>query len=84
MTDALPAWDEPVIPIKIKPTCAIDEKARNRFKLFWRMAKRFPVTIVSTDRTYNILYQVAAMGLKTVYRTVANTNTTAAFEITEK
>src|SRR5450432_520913 len=48
------------------------------------MANRFPMTIVSTERTDSILYQDTANGLNAVYNTVTKTNITDPFEITDK
>jgi hypothetical protein len=72
------------MPTNIKPTCAIEEKARNLLKLFCLIANKLPVIIVRSDRMNNILYHASANGLKTVYKTETNTKSTAPFEITDK
>ena len=46
MPDAPP----PLMPTKINPTCAMDEKARNLFIFCCLMAKRFPITIEAIDK----------------------------------
>src|SRR4030095_12064644 len=84
MTDAVPNWELPVIPTSMKPICAIEEKARNRFKLFCLMAKRLPIMMVSKESRNKILYQISARGVKTVYKTEINTKITAPFEITDR
>src|SRR5687768_15143606 len=83
-TEAVPIAEPPEIPIRINPTCAMEENARNRFILFCRMANRLPTIIVSTEIKNNKLYQVEANGLKTVYNTEANTKMIAPFEITDR
>src|SRR5438132_1082302 len=77
ITDVVDAADPPDIPTRIKPTCAIEENARKRLKLFCLIAKRFPMIIVSSDKMNSILYQDSSRGLKTVYNTDTNTKITA-------
>src|SRR5258705_12790799 len=84
ITEALPSTDSPLIPTKIKPTCAIEEKARNRFIFCWRKANRFPVIIVSTETRYSILYQLLSNPRNTLYNTDTSTKSTDPFEITDK
>ena len=84
MTDALPSFDCPVIPIKIKPTCAIEEKARKRFMFCCRNANKFPMIIVSTEIRNNILYQISSIVMNTLFNTETNTNMIAPLEITDR
>ena len=83
-TEAVPSCELPLIPTKIKPTCAIDEKARKRLKLSCRIANRFPMIMVRREMINNILYHAAAIGLNTVYKTDTKTNNTAPFDTTER
>ncbi len=62
----------------------MEEKARNRLKLFCLNAKRLPTMIVRSDSIKRILYHTSARGLKVVYRTETKTNNTAAFETTDR
>src|SRR5687767_14336052 len=84
MTAVVEISDDPEIPTKIKPTCAMDENARKRLKLFCLIAKRFPIIMVSNDKTNSMLYHVSDQGLKTVYKTETKTKSTAAFDTTDK
>ena len=73
-----------LMPTKIKPTCAIEEKARKRLMFCCRNANRFPTIMVITDNTISMLYHTACMGANTLYSVEMNTNAMAPLEITDK
>ena len=72
------------MPINIKPTCAMEEKAKKRLKLSCLNANKFPIKIVATESTTNTAYQVEAIGVNTLYRIEVKVNSTAALEMTDK
>ena len=80
----MPADELLLIPTKIKPTCAIEEKARNRLILFCLIAKRLPMIMVMIDKINMRVYQVWCIGWKTLYKTVMKINAIAPFETTER
>ena len=53
-----------LMPTKIKPTCAIDEKARNRLIFCCRMANKLPMTMVAMASITSMVYQTILHWLK--------------------
>ena len=82
--EADPIWALPEMPIKIKPTWAIEEKAKKRLKLSCLMANKLPIKMVAAANKINIRYQVLAIGVNTLYNKFTKVNSTAPLEITDK
>lgn len=62
----------------------MEEKARNRLIFCWRMANRFPVTIVAIASIISIIYHMSCMGWKTRYNMVMKIKATEPLEMTER
>ena len=73
-----------LIPTRIKPTWAMEEKARNLLIFCCRNAKRFPIIIVAMDKIISILYHSSAIGLNTLYKAAMKIKAMDPFDITDK
>src|SRR5690348_18064781 len=72
------------MPTRIYPACVIEEKARNRFIFCWRIAKRFPITIVVTARIATKYIHVELMPPNTLYNVPRKIKTAAPLETTDR
>src|SRR5256885_9895288 len=84
ITHVKPAMLLLLIPTRMNPTCAMDEKARKRFIFCCLSANKFPTIIVAIASTTIILYHVSSAGWNTLNSADMNTKATAPFETTDK
>ena len=83
-TEEIPAAELLLIPTKIKPTWAMEEKARNRLMFCCLNANRLPSIIVAIDKLITMMYQICSNGKNTLYKVEIKIKAIADFEITDK
>src|SRR6188768_2844565 len=71
-------------PTNIKPTCAMDENARNRLILCCLNANRLPTIMVAIESNITILYQSSCMGANTLYKVESRIKAMDPLDITDK
>src|SRR5688500_12882320 len=84
VTEVLPSAAPLLIPIRINPTCAMEEKARNRLIFCWRMANKFPMIMVASAKMIRILYHTLLSGCNTLYNAAIKINAIDTLDTTER